>query len=104
MKTIRLRPKAEGEIERAAAYYARSDIETALRLYDAIDRALTLLAANPSMGARRYAHVLPGVELRFWPLKRFPYLIFYVSGPKTLDVLRFLHAHRDVPSALSEGH
>ncbi len=102
MRAIRLRPRAEREIDQAAAYYARSDIDTALRLYDVVDHALELLADNPAMGTRRYAHLLPGVLLRMWPLQRFPYIIFYLDVPRTLDVLRFLHAHRDIPAALKE--
>jgi len=75
MRTIRLRPKAEREIDQAAAYCARSDVGVALRLYDAVDHALELLAHNPSIGTRRYAHLLPGGRLRMWPLQRFPYII-----------------------------
>ena len=102
MRVIRLRPTAEREIDRAAAYYARSDLDTALRLYDSVDRALELLAQNPSIGTRRYAHLLPGGKLRMWPLRRFPYIIFYLDVARTLEVLRFLHARRDIPAALHE--
>jgi toxin ParE1/3/4 len=102
MRIVRLRPKAEREIDQAAAYYARSDVDTALRLYGAVDRALVLLSRNPSIGTLRYAHLLPGGRLRMWPLRRFPYLVFYLDVPPTLDVLRFLHARRDIPAVLQE--
>jgi toxin ParE1/3/4 len=37
---------------------------------------------------------LPGV--RAWALKRFPYIIFYADRGETIEILRVLHAHRDI--------
>ena len=42
-------------------------------------------------------HLLPG---RFWPLSRFPYLVFYIEREDHIDVWRVLHAQRDVASFL----
>jgi toxin ParE1/3/4 len=39
-------------------------------------------------------------EVRFWNLKRFPYLIFYVERESELDVWRVLHGQRDIPAWL----
>ncbi len=41
-------------------------------------------------------------ELRSWPLKRYPFLVFYVEQPDHIDVWRVLHGQRDIPSWLRE--
>jgi hypothetical protein len=33
-----------------------------------------------------------------WPIRRFPYLIFYIEQPDALDVWRVLHGQRDIPA------
>jgi toxin ParE1/3/4 len=43
---------------------------------------------------------LPG--LRFWPLARYPHLVFYVERPEHIDVWRVLHGQRDIPSWMQE--
>ena len=50
----------------------------------------------------RYAAELNIPGLRFWPLTRFPYLVFYVEREDQLDVLLVLHAKRDIPAWLSD--
>jgi toxin ParE1/3/4 len=52
------------------------------------------------MGSPRYEHLLPG--LRFWKLRRFPYLVFYVEQVNSVDVPRVLHAARDIAALLPE--
>jgi nucleoside-diphosphate-sugar epimerase len=37
-------------------------------------------------------------DLRAWPLRRYPYLVFYVERQDLLDVWRVLHAQRDIPA------
>ena len=43
---------------------------------------------------------LPG--LRFWPLTRYPHLVFYVERPDHIDVWRVLHGTRDIPQWMVE--
>jgi len=43
---------------------------------------------------------LPGV--RFWPLTRHPYLVFYVERDDHIDVWRVLHGRRDVPAWMAD--
>jgi toxin ParE1/3/4 len=35
--------------------------------------------------------------LRTWPLKRYPYSVFYVEQDNHIDVWRVLNSHRDIP-------
>ncbi len=44
---------------------------------------------------------LPG--LRCWPVKRYPYLVFYVERDDHIDVWRVLHGQRDIPAWLRES-
>lgn len=48
----------------------------------------------------RYATRTNTPGLRFWQVKRFPYLIFYVEREDHVDVWRVLHGQRDIPAWL----
>ncbi len=74
--------------------------DAALQLLDEFEAALDRVARRPGIGSPRYAHLLQG--LRFWRLRRHPYLVFYVDQPGFVDVLRVLHSARDIPAALEE--
>ena len=39
---------------------------------------------------------------RRWPLRRYPYLVFYVEREDHLDVWRVLHAQRGIPGWMQE--
>ncbi|MGB8149528.1 MAG: type II toxin-antitoxin system RelE/ParE family toxin [Azonexus sp.] len=52
----------------------------------------------------QYAHELSLPDLRFWPLKRFPYLVFYVERESHIDVWRVLHGKRDIPVWLQDNN
>ena len=54
-------------------------------------------------GSNRYAHELNLPGLKFWPLTRYPYLVFYVERPDRIDVWRVLHGQRDIPAWMQEA-
>jgi toxin ParE1/3/4 len=60
------------------------------------------LRFGPATGAPRYAHALNLPGLRSWPLKRHPYLVFYVQRADPIDVWRVLHGSRDIPARMQE--
>jgi len=60
------------------------------------------IARQPATGSPRYAHELDLPGLRCWPLRRYPYLVFYVELPRHVDVWRILHRRRDIPAAMLE--
>ncbi|AJG12711.1 RelE/ParE family plasmid stabilization system protein [Pseudomonas plecoglossicida] len=39
----------------------------------------------------------------YWPLKRYPYLVFYVERDDHVDVQRILYGMRDIPEWLVES-
>jgi toxin ParE1/3/4 len=102
VKPVRVRPRADRDIDLALAYlFEEQSPAAALRLAREMEAAVARIASHPRIGSPRYARLLKG--LRFWPLRRFPYLIFYVEQAGFIDVLRVLHAARDIPAALREA-
>ncbi|MEX0834547.1 MAG: type II toxin-antitoxin system RelE/ParE family toxin [Nitriliruptor sp.] len=86
----------------AAHYAAEVDVATARRFIDAVEQAFALIARQPGIGSPRYAVELDWPGLRVHPVQRFPYLIFYLEQADRPDVLRVLHAHRDIPGSLQD--
>ena len=81
-------------------FAAEANAATARQFIDAAEQAFELLARQPGIGSPRYAVELDWPGLRTHPVQRFPYLIFYLEHADHLDVLRVLHAHRDIPTSL----
>jgi len=104
MKPVRVRPRADTEIDALADYIAQDNPAAAFRFLDAIQKTFDLIGEQPGVGSRRYAH-LPMMEgLRVWPVAGFgKHLVFYIERPAYIDVLRVLHGARDIPAALGEG-
>jgi toxin ParE1/3/4 len=102
-KPIVPRERAKLDVEEAVAYYAREAGEgIALDFIEALERAYGRLARHPASGSPRLAHELDLPGLRFLPLRKFPYLIFYVELSEHIDVWRVLHAARDIPEWLRD--
>ncbi|ULQ47564.1 type II toxin-antitoxin system RelE/ParE family toxin [Flagellatimonas centrodinii] len=98
-----LRQQAERDIEAAIAHYRiEAGAAVALRLVDELERALRNMGRYPHAGSGRYAHELTLPGLRFQPLRRFPYLVFYVVQHRQVNVWRVLHRSRDIPAWLDE--
>ena len=97
------RQLATEDLREAAAWYAAEvDRNTARRFIDAVEQAFALMGSQPGLGSPRFAVELDWPGLRNHQLERFPYLIFYVDQADHLDVLRVLHAHRDIPTSLQD--
>ena len=97
-KRIVLRPLAERDIDGAIRHYrSEGGRPLAAKCAEAIESALRNIGAHPATGSPRYAAQLKLAGLRFWPVMRFPYLIFYVEPADHVDVWRVLHAARDLP-------
>ena len=97
------RERAHQDIEEAIGHYLEEGAdEAALGFIDALERTFTQIGRHPESGSIRFAHELNLPGLRSWPLKRFPYLVFYVVRDAHVDVWRILHARRDVPNWLQD--
>ena len=100
-------------IERQAQ--AREDVRSALDFYlveagetvaqafiEAIDAAFRHVAEMPTSGSSRLAQEVGLPGLRSWPVKRFPYLVFYLDHGDRVVVWRVLHSQRDLPRTLAD--
>ncbi|BAU43561.1 type II toxin-antitoxin system RelE/ParE family toxin [Leptolyngbya sp. O-77] len=91
MNRYRLSRKAEQDLENIWVCTANRDpVAADLMLAKILDR-LPMLAQFPAMGRSR-DELLP--NLRSFPIK--PYVVFYRSTEKGLEIIRILHQSRDV--------
>ena len=103
IKAVILREQAARDIEQALDYYLETAGEgVAGAFVDALEQALGHVARHPGAGSSRYAHELDLPELKFWRVRDFPYLLFYVEGDDRIDLWRVLHGERDLPAWLRE--
>lgn len=102
-KQIVLRELADRDIRQATAQLLEfSGPEFALRFIDALEFAFRHVGNHPATGLPHFATELDMSGLRTWPVKRFPYLIFYLEGKESIDVWRVLNGKRDVPESLRQ--
>lgn len=102
-KPVVPRELANRDVDEALAYYLQEGSEpAALGFIDALERGFRHLGSHPASGSPRYAHELNLPGLRFWPLDRYPYLVFYVERPDHVDVWRVLHGQRDVAAWMQD--
>jgi toxin ParE1/3/4 len=94
---------AQRDVEDAVDHYLNEASEqVALGFVDALEQAYKHIARHPATGSTRYAHELDLPGLRSWPLKHYPFPIFYVEQPAHIDIWRVLHGQRDIPPWLRE--
>ena len=94
---------ANRDVEEAVDYFlGEAGDRTALAFVEAVGHAYENIARHPAAGSPRYAQELDLSGLRFWPLRRFPYLVFYVEHDDHIDVWRLLRGDRDIPAWMRE--
>jgi toxin ParE1/3/4 len=99
LKRIIPREQANRDIDAALDHYlSEAGEKAALGFIDALERAFRHIARHPATGSPRYAHELDLPGLRSWPLRRYPYLVFFVERDDHIDVWRILHGERDIPA------
>ena len=102
-KAVVPRERAKRDAEEAIDYYLGENApDAALGFVDALERAYSHIGRHPGSGSSRYAHELNLPGLRFWPLRKYSHLIFYVERSDHVDVWRILHGHRDIPAWMQE--
>jgi toxin ParE1/3/4 len=96
MSVVRLTTHAEDDLLDAWMHIAQDNPDAADALIDSLLAAAYALAEHPSQGRAR-----PELQagLRSW-VTQTPYLIFYMSQPHGITVIRFLHHARDESSIL----
>lgn len=103
VKPVVPRVQAERDVNETLAHDLEGASEAvALRFIDALERAFLHIGRHPASGSPRYARELSIPGLRFRPLRRFPYLVFYLERENYVDVWRVLHGRRHIPSWMQE--
>lgn len=103
VKPVIPRALASRDVDQAIDHYLDEGGErVGLGFIDALERAYRHIARHPASGAPRYAQELDLPGLRAWPLKRYPYLVFYVERDDHIDVWRVFHSQRDLPAWMRE--
>lgn len=104
-KVVVRRRRADDGIESAISFYLdEAGTEVASAFLDQLKLALRHITKLPATGSQRYGHELQISDLRQWPIKRFPYLIFYVDKERHIEIVRVLHSKRDIPSSIALDH
>ena len=101
MKQLALRPLALLELEEATNFYEGEQAGLGDRFSDAVEAALLKIRENPDIGSNRYADLVPGLHMHV--LHTFQYLIFYFNHAEHIEVVRLLHAQRNLPFLLEMG-
>ncbi len=101
-KRIVITPRASQDLDENFAYIAQNNLDAALRFFDAARQTFARLAQMSGMG-RLYPVQNPRLEgLRRLSVRGFEnYLIFYLSFDDYIEVVRILHAARDLEEVLS---
>jgi len=101
VKRVLLRERAHRGISDAVDHYpGESDEAVARAFIDALEATFRQIARFPGVGSPRYGIELDIADLRSLPLRRYPFLVFYVERTHGIEILRVLHAHRDIPPLL----
>jgi len=98
---IRVLPAAERDLDDQADYInGKAGEATVLRFYEAAAASYERIARMPGLGATWAPSWLPDAGLRLWQVEGFEkHLIIYREDGETLEVVRVLHAARDLEAA-----
>jgi toxin ParE1/3/4 len=102
-KQVVPRERADRDVNEAIDFYLSENApEAALGFIDALEQAYRHIGRHPETGSSRYAVELSLPGLRFWTLKKYPHLVFYLERSDHVDVWRVLHAQRNIPASMRE--
>lgn len=90
---VRIKPRAQRELERAAAWWAENRPAAPGAVRKDVEAALALLAQEPSIGTK-VETPRPQVVRRLY-LPRVKYFVYYRVRGDVLEVVAFWHASRE---------
>ena len=103
MKTKPVIPRlvAEHDLDQVCDYYfTNGGPDVADAFLHAFEEITKFISQFPAGGSPRYGIESNLADVRFWPMKKFPYLIFYTETERYIDVWRVLHESRNIPSLM----
>ena len=103
IKPVITRRQADADTDTAFDFYLNeSGVETAIAFIDELEKGYHHIARHPLTGSTRYADEMMLSGMRQWPMKSFPYLIFYLEKEKHVEIARALHTSVDISSRLED--
>ena len=99
MSIYQFTPQAVDDLFEIWSYIAGDDLEAANNVEEVIQAACGFLAESPLAG--RIREDLTALPLRFWLVQPYRnYWIVYNPEKKPLQIIRIIHAARDLPRLL----
>ena len=100
--SVRATKAFDADIESITDYlYLTAGLDVSDRLLDNLAKTVGHIATFPESGNLHYSTVIETVELRMFPVTKFPYyLVFYIAGPDEVVLVRLLHGMRDLSTEL----
>ena len=96
-------PQALEDLAEQGEYIGRDSLPAEIRFYEAEESAFQQLVAMPKMGVPRELDNPRLAGLRMWRIRGFEkHLIFYRLIEGGIEIVRVLHAARDVRRILEE--
>lgn len=95
---------ANDDIEAAINYYlAEAGVEIAVSFVKNLEEAIENISKHPAAGSLHYGYELQIPGMRYWIMKRFPYLVFYLEADDRIEIARVLQGRMDIPAQISEA-
>lgn len=96
-------PAADQDTDDLFSFIDQRNHDAAVRFLQAAETSYMKLAAMPELGQRQEFHRPELAELRVWQVQGFEnYLIFYQPFEHGIEVVRVLHAARDVAAVFED--
>ena len=100
-KPVVPRVLAEDDLDRARDHYlTTAGIDVAMDFLHDFESAVAFISQFPSTGSPKYGYEPSLSGIRFWPMKKFPFLIFYIETEHQIDVWRVMHGNMDITAEL----
>ena len=101
-RPLRIAKQFYRDLDKALEYLEEhADERVVARFAAAVASTRAHIKTFPESGNRHYSSVLDTVELRMFPVTKFQYyLVFYLSGPDDIVLVRLLHGMRDLATEL----
>lgn len=89
MKPAIFHDQAAAELDEAAAWYEWHSAGLGAKFRIAIEDAVQAVCRNPQLGSQ-----YGSTRFRYALVRRFPYVVFYIDGDDTVEIMAVAHARR----------
>ena len=102
-KPVVPRVLAEDDLDSAFDHYLETaGTDVAVDFLNDFDGAIAHISEFPGTGSPKYGFEPSLAGVRFWPMRKYPFLIFYVETDDRIDVWRVVHGNMDIAAELHD--